>query len=77
MDEWEGMKCAICHEAMNPRDPNNYRQVIGWEMRVDTRPSGHKGGSDITLRTGTGKFAHGPCVQLARSGVSPEQTTLV
>jgi hypothetical protein len=49
--------------------------VIGWERRALS--ASRKSGSDIVMRERLDEFAHGHCVELARSGVSVAQESLL
>lgn len=54
--------CPFCGQLVEATR-NAYRRVIGWEQ---TRQDG--GTNQIKLRTPTGEWAHGSCIELAKLG---------
>lgn len=55
--------CGLCHQPLNPDDPDNWKEVKGWV-------GGPKQDS-MRLRTDTGKLAHAACVLAVADGQLP------
>lgn len=71
------MKCFYgCGREVDPNARDSYRQITGWERKTP-KSSSRRGGSDIILRTGTGEFACEVCVTRVKSGLSPQQGSLL
>lgn len=68
--------CFFCGEPVNPASRSVWRRVKGWERKA---PSGstRAGGSDISMREPTGEFACDICIVRLKSGVSPDQISLL
>lgn len=56
--------CAFCPEAVKLNDPKTHRLVSGWSVY-----RGRTGGTNtLRLRREHGQYAHGECVDKAKSG---------
>jgi hypothetical protein len=71
------IRCHLCGKPVDPDHHQTDRAAWGWERRVQFRPSGAKGGSDLLLRQPFDRYAHSSCVDLERAGVNARQQTLV
>jgi hypothetical protein len=69
--------CHYCQEPVDPDSRGSYQAVWGWEHKPGTRPSGTKGGSDITLRRKFDRWACSDCILKLRAGINPSQETLL
>jgi hypothetical protein len=66
--------CALCNQEVDPTSRTSLQRVIAWERRALS--ASRKSGSDIVLRERLDEFAHGHCIELARSGVSTSQESM-
>jgi hypothetical protein len=58
--------CALgCGQPLNPHDSGVWKQVVGWV--------GGPRKDSMVLRSDTGKYAHGTCIDKARAGQSVDQ----
>ena len=72
------VRCYLCDKPCDPLSREVSQAAWGWEQKVKVRSSGKQGGSDIVNRRPfEGRFAHNECIQLEKSGVDPDQTSLV
>lgn len=55
--------CGLCHQPLNPDDPDNWKEVKGWV-------GGPKQDS-MRLRESTGRLAHSACVLAVADGQAP------
>ena len=69
------VSCYFCGEPVDPTARDTYRRVVGWERKAVSES--RKGGSDIVLRTAGDELAHGRCVLMVKTGLSPAQETLL
>jgi hypothetical protein len=60
--------CGLCHQLLNPDDPDNWKEVRGWV-------GGPKQDS-MRLRSDTGELAHDTCVLAAADGQVPGASDL-
>jgi hypothetical protein len=67
--------CALCGQPVDPTSNTTFQRVIGWQRKAIT--ASRKSGSDIVMRERLEDVAHGHCVELARSGVSVAQESLL
>ena len=67
--------CYFCGEPVDPTARDTYRRTVGWERKAlgETR----KGGSDIVLRAAGDELAHGRCILMVKTGLSPAQESLL
>ena len=68
------MNCSICSQPVDPSSPTTLVRVQGWERRA--LGAHRRGGSDIVMRERLDEFAHGSCVERAKSGIAPTQGAL-
>lgn len=68
--------CGICGQAVDPLQAGVYQRVTGWERKAGIRASGSHGGSDVRLRELAQEWAHALCVDRAKDGLSPYQSSL-
>lgn len=69
--------CHYCGRAVRPNASSTYRGVHGWERSGFRRPSGVRGGSDISYRQQLEEWACPTCIDKLKHGVSPAQGELV
>jgi len=67
--------CAFCQVPIPPERRDVFREAIGWVK--PGRGTGGKSGSSIVLRKDTGAVAHATCIERARQGLHPRQTSLL
>lgn len=67
--------CYFCGEPVDPLARDTYRRTVGWERKA--AGESRKGGSDIVLRTAGEELAHGGCILMVKSGLSPAQASLL
>lgn len=64
-----------CHRCGKPiPEGTGYEEVVGWQRKA--RGSSRRGGSDVVLREGTGKWRCAGCIHVMKLGHAPEQTSL-
>jgi hypothetical protein len=62
---------VLCHFCEQPVDPGNHgtwQRMSGWQRIAGVRISGKHGGSDIRMRQPEQEWAHGACLDRAKSG---------
>jgi hypothetical protein len=70
------IRCHYCGAVIGPDE--RFRQAIwGWEVKVTTRATGTKGGSDVEHRQRFDRFAHQLCIDREKQGVNARQQALV
>lgn len=71
------VKCFYgCGREVDPHDRLSWRRITGWEHKSPIT-STRRGGSDISMREGTGEYACDPCMRRIKSGLSPQQGALL
>jgi hypothetical protein len=70
-------RCFYCGDSVEPGSPSTYQRVVGWERHGLRRPSGIRGGSDISLRELRAEWACPVCIDRLKHGVSPAQEELL
>jgi len=70
-------RCAYCGGDVDPASPSTYQRVVGWERHGLRRPSGVRGGSDISLRQAVHEWACPTCIDRLKHGVNPAQGELL
>ena len=68
------MRCAFCQVEIPADRRDIYREVIGWAK--PGRGRGGQSGSSLVLRENTGSVAHSTCIERAKLGLHPHQTSL-
>jgi hypothetical protein len=64
--------CMYCGAEVNPDGKDTYSEVTGF-----THPRSGGGPNSIALRTTTGRYSCNTCVERLKSGVSPNQGSLL
>src|SRR4029453_1899625 len=70
---WPVTRCHYCQRQLDPDSRTTYQAVWGWEPKPQVRPSGAKGGSDITLRRKFDRWSCSDCITKLRAGINPQQ----
>jgi hypothetical protein len=68
-------RCAFCQVEIPEERRDIYRETMGW-----ARPGkgvGGKSGSSLVLRRDTGAVAHATCIERAKLGLHPHQSSLL
>ena len=68
--------CTYCGTSVDPTSRYTWRRVQGWERKAHAS-STRRGGSDISLRETIDVYACEQCIRKLKSGVSPEQDSLI